>query len=275
MAQAVITFTTDFGTEDGYVAAMKGVVLGINPNVTLVDICHHIEPQNIAEAAFVLMTACSWFPAGTIHVVIVDPGVGTSRRAIILENEQAMFVSPDNGVLGYVMGVTSTEGYPNKARLVELPAGLTAHAITDPRYWRHPVSATFHGRDIFAPVAAHLSLGIPPAACGEPISSVYALPMPAPRPSAEGIAGHVIHIDHFGNIITSFRREDLPSGRWLIEIGSHRIEGFSESYQAAGVLGALAGSSGYVEIAARNGDASRKLGLRVGDAIIMREGSGS
>ncbi len=272
MEQAVITLTTDFGTEDAYVAAMKGVIIGVNPKATLVDISHNIEPQNIAQAAFVLGTAYPHFPGGTIHVIVVDPGVGTPRRAIILSNEQAVFVAPDNGVLGHVIGATSSEGHFGQAQLLELPSGFAARAITDPKYWRHPVSSTFHGRDIFAPVAAHLSLGVPPGAFGEAISQVYALPVPVPSLSGKGITGYVLHVDHFGNIITSLRHQDLPTGRWSIEVGGRRIENLSGSYEAAGSLGALLGSSGYVEIAARSGNAARQLGVRVGDKVTVKKG---
>jgi S-adenosylmethionine hydrolase len=272
MEQAVITLTTDFGTDDAYVAAMKGVIIGINPKATLVDISHNIEPQNLVQAAFVLGTACPHFPGGTIHVIVVDPGVGTSRRAIILSKEQAVFVAPDNGVLGHIIGATSSEGHFGQPQLVELPSGLGAWAITDPKYWRHPVSPTFHGRDIFAPVAAHLSLGVPLGAFGEAISRVYALSVPVPSRSDEEIIGCVLHIDHFGNIITSLQEEDLPLGRWRIEVGGRRIENLSGSYEAAGSLGALPGSSGYVEIAARSGNAARQLGVRVGDKVTVKKG---
>ena len=270
---AVITLTTDFGTEDAYVAAMKGVVLGIDPNAILVDICHETAPQSIPEAAFMLATAYPYFPQGTIHVVIVDPGVGSARRAIILQNQQAAFVAPDNGVLGYVLGATSAEGPAGDVELVELPPGWVGHAITDQRYWRHPVRATFHGRDVFAPVAAYLSLGVPASAFGEALSSMYALPVPIPSSSASEIIGWVIHIDHFGNVITSLKAQDLPTGWWVILAGDHRIYGLSESYEASGGVGALAGSSGYVEIAATGGNAARKTGLKVGDKIVLKKGS--
>lgn len=271
MEQAVITFTTDFGIEDAYVAAMKGVVLGVNPEATLVDISHHIEPQNLLQAAFVLGTACPYFPERTIHVVVVDPGVGTRRRSIILSHQQAVFVGPDNGILGHVIGAASPQAYPGRVELVDLPPGFSAHAITEGKYWHHPVSATFHGRDIFAPVAGHLSLGLPPDAFGGAISRIHALTVPTPRRSAGETSGCVLHVDHFGNIITNLRQEDLPAGRWLIEVGGHRIEGPGESYQAAGGLGALIGSSGYIEIAASNGNAARQLGVSVGDKIVARD----
>lgn len=155
-----VTLTTDFGTADGYAAAMKGVILGINPAARLVDISHGIQAQNIPQAAFVLGTACPYFPDGTVHLVVVDPGVGTARRAVILKTPRAYFVAPDNGVLSYVVRDGEKADRAEKGpRHIKLPPGLEAVSITRPRFWRQPVSATFHGRDIFAPVAARLSLG--------------------------------------------------------------------------------------------------------------------
>ncbi|HJX70178.1 MAG TPA: SAM-dependent chlorinase/fluorinase, partial [Dehalococcoidia bacterium] len=246
---AIITLTTDFGTQDAYVAAMKGVILGINPGATLVDICHSIEPQNIAQAAFVIGTAYDYFPQDTIHVVIIDPGVGSQRRAIALKTPRAFFVAPDNGVLSYVIGAS--------------PEEPQAVALTNPKFWRHPVSSTFHGRDIFAPVAAHLSLGVPLEEFGEVIPSLFAFPMPHPRMGANGeLIGHIIHIDHFGNLITNVKKEDLPSGKLCLEIAGQRIESLSTSYAAGDKLLAVLGSSGHLEIAAKNGSAAGLLGAK-------------
>ena len=188
----IITLTTDFGLTDAYVAAMKGVILGINPEAKLIDICHSIKPRNISQAAFVLSTAYEFFPQRTIHVVVVDPGVGTERRAIILRTPLADFIAPDNGVLSYVIedfyqphplsphllqsrgdgkgfqGAKPLKTTPaEQPRQIELGPELEAVAITKPQFWRSPVSSTFHGRDIFAPVAARLSLGSSPIDFGE------------------------------------------------------------------------------------------------------------
>ncbi|MFC1906717.1 S-adenosyl-l-methionine hydroxide adenosyltransferase family protein [Chloroflexota bacterium] len=180
---AVITLTTDFGMADAYVASMKGVILGINPEAKLVDIGHSIRPQDIRHAAFVLGTAHTFFPAGTIHMVVVDPGVGTDRRAIILSTPSAKYVAPDNGVLSHVIPefLDKTDETPPETTEVELPPGMEAVAITKSKYWRSPVSPTFHGRDIFAPVAAHLSLGFPASDFGEPVTSVVTLPLSHPQ----------------------------------------------------------------------------------------------
>ncbi len=270
---AVITLTTDFGLADAYVAAMKGVVLGINPGARLVDICHTIRPQNISQAAFILSTACEFFPRRTIHLVVVDPGVGTGRRAVILRTPEADFVAPDNGVLSYVIQRYCGDILEDDVRSVKLGAGLEAVAITESRFWRSPVSATFHGRDIFAPVAAHLSLGKPPSEFGEAINELIALPLPRPHRAPDGtVIGNILHIDSFGNLITSIKSRDLPpaSPAMVIEVGKELIHGLSRTYGTGGGLLALIGSSDYLEIALPGGDASAFLNVKVGDEVKIR-----
>jgi S-adenosylmethionine hydrolase len=194
----IITLTTDLGLTDAYVAAMKGVILGINPEAKLVDICHSIKPQNISQAAFVLSTAYQFFPQKTIHMVVVDPGVGTERRAIILRTPSADFVAPDNGVLSYVIQQFSAKPVEDivNAQQIELEPEMEAVALTEPRFWRSPVSPTFHGRDVFAPVAALLSLGFPPIDFGEAITSILMLPLPRPYQALDGLlVGHILHMD--------------------------------------------------------------------------------
>ena len=255
---AIITLTTDFGTQDAYVATMKGVILGINPEATIVDICHSIEPQNIAQAAFVIATAYNYFPADTIHVIIVDPGVGSQRRAIALKTQGAFFVAPDNDVLSYVIDAS--------------PEQPQAVALTNPKFWRHPVSSTFHGRDIFAPVAAHLSLGVPLEEFGEAITSLSAFPVPHPQVGANGeLIGHILHIDRFGNLITDVNKEDLPWDTFSLEIADRQIEGLSTSYAEGDKLLALLGSSGHVEIALKNGSAAGLFDARIGDEVKIKE----
>ena len=251
----IITLTTDLGLTDAYVAAMKGVILGINPEAKLVDICHTIKPQNIPQAAFVLSQAYPFFPEGTIHVVVVDPGVGTRRRAIILKTKLATFIAPDNGVLSHV---------------IQQSLAWEAVAITKPRFWRPKVSPTFHGRDIFAPVAAWLSLGFPLTDFGEVITSVTVLPLPQPYQAADGsIVGHIIHIDSFGNLITDLKGDDLPQAKQgvTIEVGNHLISGLSRTYAEGSGLLALIGSDGYLEIALKDGNASALLDAEVGDEV--------
>ncbi len=272
---AIITLTTDLGLTDAYVAAMKGVILSINPKVKLIDICHTIKPQNIPQGAFVLGTAYQFFPEKTIHVAVVDPGVGTERRAIILRTPSADFVAPDNGVLSYVLQqCKSVKGrLINNRQQVELEPGMEAVTITKPRFWRSPVSPTFHGRDIFAPVAARLSLGLPPIDFGEAITSVTRLPLPHPCQAPDGsLVGHILHIDSFGNLITNIKGNDLPQKKRAItiEVGNQIISGLSRTYAKGRGLLALIGSSGYLEVSLKGGSACALLHAEVGNEVKMR-----
>jgi len=270
---AIITLTTDFGLTDAYVAAMKGVILGINPEAKLIDICHTIKPQNIPQAAFVLGTAYQFFPRQTIHVVVVDPGVGTERRAIILRTPSADFVAPDNGVLSYVIQQSSTKPVGNNINQLELEPELAAVAITKPQFWRSSVSPTFHGRDIFAPVAARLSLGFPPTDFGEAITSVVMLPLPHPYQAPDGsLVGHILHIDSFGNLITNIKSDDLPQPKQVItiEVGNQLIHGLSRTYAEGRGLLALIGSSGYLEVSLKGSSARALLNADVGNEIIIK-----
>ena len=267
---AVITFTSDFGLADAYVAAMKGVVLGINPRARLVDICHTVKPQNISQAAFILSTACGFFPRRTIHVVVVDPGVGTGRRAVILRTPEADFVAPDNGVLTYIIQTYASGQAVDGLQPLE---GAEAFTVTESRFWRSPVSPTFHGRDIFAPVAAHLSLGTPPSDFGDPVSSLAVLPLPRPRRAPDGaLVGNIMHIDNFGNLITSIKSGDLPgeTGGITIEVGGEVIHGMSITYGEAEGLLALVGSSDHLEISLKDGDAGAFLAAGIGDEVKIK-----
>lgn len=270
---AVITLTTDFGLTDAYVAAMKGVILSINPEARLIDICHNIKPQNIRQGAFVLGTADPFFPPGTVHLVVVDPGVGTERRAIILTTPSAQFVAPDNGVLSHVITRYLTSPKETSPRgQIKLPKALKAVAITRAQFWRSPVSPTFHGRDIFAPVAARLSLGTPATDFGERVSSVAMLPLSYPQLTSENmLAGHILHIDSFGNLITNIRRADLPNNKPItVEVGQQAISGLGQTYAEGEGLIALIGSSDYLEIAVRDGHASSRLHASIGDEVRVK-----
>jgi hypothetical protein len=273
MRNPVITLTTDFGTDDTYVAIVKGVILGINPEVKIIDVTHGIEPQNIAQAAFLLNITYRYFPKQTVHVAIADPGVGGERQGVILKTPTALFVTPDNGILSYIVNETSqveasSAQYPQSLEKVELKRGLEAVAITDPRFWRHPVSSTFHGRDIFAPVAAGLSLGISPYEFGEKITSLHAFPVPRPFFDLQGnLIGHVLYVDHFGNLITNIKSTDLPHMNVTIEVAGQCIEGVSRYYEQEEGLMAILGSSGYLEVSLRSGSACDFLGVIVGDEI--------
>jgi len=265
---AIITLTTDFGLADAYVAAMKGVILGINPGARIIDICHSIQPQNVSQAAFVLSTAYQFFPERAIHVVVVDPGVGTDRRAVILRTPLADFIAPDNGVLSCVLPPSSDQPNDDRRRQVALAPGLEAVAITRPEFWRSPVSPTFHGRDIFAPVAARLSLGLSPADFGTPVSALSVLPRHRPCRAADGtLTGHVLHIDNFGNLVTSIKGDDLPDQAIAIEVGSQTISGLSRTYEEGRELLALIGSNGYLEISRKGGSACAFLEAEVGNEV--------
>jgi len=272
---SVITLTTDFGSGDAYVASMKGVILTINPEAVIVDICHSIEPQNIMQAAFILSTAYHYFPAGTIHLAVVDPGVGSQRKAIILKTAKALFVAPDNGILSYVIDepdktpakqVTQIAASPEPRKL---GARLKAVAITNTDFWHKPVSTTFQGRDIFAPVAAHLSLGVPVHKFGDSLSHVLAFPIPRPYHARGSLVGSVLHIDNFGNLITSVRSSDLPAEKITVTIGKQQIGGVNQFYAQKEGLAAIVGSSGYLEISLKNGNAAAFLGAKVGDEIRL------
>lgn len=271
----IITLTTDFGESDAYVASMKGVVLGINPNVKLVDVSHTVEPQNIRQASFIINSFYPYFPKNTIHLVIVDPGVGTKRRGVLLRTPDADFIAPDNGVLSGVLSrftagidVEKTE---NGIMRVKLPSVLEAVSLTNPRFWRDRVSPTFHGRDIFAPVAAAISMGFKPVEFGEPLKSMEFLPQPKPEHLENGaLTGNVIYIDRFGNLITNITREDITAlGTVRVKIGGREIIRISKNYAETGGLLALFNSTGNLEIAAGNASAKDTLGARIGDEVII------
>lgn len=270
-----ITLLTDFGTEDAYAAVMKGVILTRDPRAVLVDITHAIEPQNIRHGAFVLGSAYRYFPKNTIHVAVVDPGVGSERRGIILKVPDALFVAPDNGLLTYVIDQLdlNAEQVPESGTevvMIRLKRGIEAVSITDPRFWRTPVSPTFHGRDVFAPVAAGLSLGLSPYEFGEKTDVLNVIPIARPRLiGADELLGHVMHIDRFGNLVSDIRSSDLPPGPVEICVGAARIDGISRTYSESRGLAALIGSSGYLEISLRNGSAAGQIDVLVGDEVSV------
>ena len=272
----IITLTTDFGYDDAYVAAVKGAILNINPEATIVDVSHSIRPQDILHGAFILNAAYRYFPKQTVHVAVVDPGVGSERRAIILKTPSAIFVAPDNGILSYIIDdVFSVDGrsvIEQTHGLTELvfKKGLEAAAITDPRFWRHPVSPTFHGRDIFAPVAAGLSLGISPYEFGEKINSLHVLPIAKPSVDPDGnVVGQVLHVDRFGNLITNITSSNMSGKNITIEVGTRRIQGMTDYYAQGEGMMAVVGSSGYLEISLRDGNACDFLEIGVGDEVRL------
>ena len=267
----VITLTTDFGLSDHYVAAVKGSILSVNPLATIVDISHDIRPQDIEQAAFLLACTYVCFPPGSIHVAIVDPGVGTERRALALITTECVFVGPDNGVLSAALPDRLRQASPTSSR-VSLPDTVRAYSLTDNRFHRKPVSPTFHARDIFAPAAAHLSLGVAISDLGPPLPDIIALPPFQAQAAADGsLIGRVIHIDRFGNAITTVHADQIdPAAK--VEIGGRVITALIRTYAEAYDLTALIGSCGYLEVAVKGGSAEKELGIAVGDPVIVGRG---
>lgn len=270
----IITLLTDFGSDGPYVGAMKGAILSINPQATIVDLTHDVPPGDVFQGAFLLFSAISTFPADAIHLAVVDPGVGSNRRPIALQTERGMFVAPDNGLLSFVVGASGRSGAGSQSRAPEpysLEDGQRVVHLLEPRFWRHPVSRTFHGRDIFAPVAAHLSLGAGLDDLGNAVDQILAFPLPHAVTTGPGeIVGEVVFVDRFGNLVTCIRDEDVQTSEVRVEIGGRTIDGLSLSYEEGAGLLAIFGSGGLLEIAVTNGSASRVLGAGVGTLVRVR-----
>lgn len=241
-----IALLTDFGTKDYFVGAMKGAILSINKTAQIIDITHEIEPQNIASASFTLRACYKNFPKKTIFVAVVDPGVGSNRRAILVETEDYYFVAPDNGILSFAFEETEK---------------FNVYELTDKRFFAEEISATFHGRDIFAPVAAHLSRGTLPSEFGAEIKDFISAEKEINKPQ-------IIHIDHFGNLITNLKREDLPENCYL-EIDGKRIEKLQSFFAEAEIseLFMIFGSAGFLEIAAFRDSACKLLKAKIGQTV--------
>lgn len=303
MSAKIITLTTDFGTRDGFVGIMKGVILSIAPEVRIVDIGHWVKPQDVLEGQFLLIRAVTYFPKGTIHVAVIDPDVGTARRPIAVERDEMILVGPDNGLFTPWLD------------------GAAVYHLTNSRYFLDKPSATFHGRDIFAPVAAHLAGGVPPAEMGERIDDPVRLEIPKPKIKKGTIRGEVIHIDYFGNLITNIpayamepflQNQQLTSGHHksqtskkaslrseeekkaecgcVITVAKEKIYGLVSTYGAEPEIKtyvfkreetggsprpvpliALIGSHGYLEIAVPMGNAKEVLNARRGDTVTVRD----
>ncbi len=256
MAEQFITLTTDFGTASPFVAAMKGVILGINPALRIIDLSHEIPPFGLRHAAFFLAESLPYFPPESLHVIVVDPGVGSSRAVLHVRVAGQQLLVPDNGCWTLL------------AQKDKQPPEVIH--VTQTRYCRQNISTTFHGRDIFAPVAAHLSLGVPPSQLGTPVNEWQKLDWPGPVADAQGITGEVVFVDHFGNMITNIAGTSLPAGgqvRIAVAGGVEvpRVRTYSDA--PVGTLVGLVSSSGFVEVAESQGNASRRLGLGVGAAI--------
>jgi S-adenosyl-L-methionine hydrolase (adenosine-forming) len=257
---AIITLTTDFGTGSRYVGAMKGVILSINPAPQIVDLSHAVPPQDIRAGAIVLAETAPWYPPGTIHVAVVDPGVGSKRRLVYVEIGNQQFIGPDNGVF-------------SRLAAVQPPSKIIS--IDEPQYWMPDVSRTFHGRDIMAPVAARLSLGLAPEKLGRPVKQLVELPWPEVQQVPNRIEGEVIEVDSFGNLITNITRamlEHVPSGdSVLITCDEHETQGIFATFsdQPPMTLMAHVGSTGRLELAIVDENASAMLGVRIGAPVCV------
>ncbi|MGC2622626.1 MAG: SAM-dependent chlorinase/fluorinase [Candidatus Acidiferrales bacterium] len=260
MARPIITITTDFGSADSLVGSMKGVILSIQPDAEIVDITHKILPYDLLDAALAIGTAYKFFPPRTIHIVVVDPGVGTERRPVLATAGQHYFVAPDNGVLSMVY---------------QSEESLTVRHITSEHYFLQPVSNTFHGRDIFSPVAAWLSKNGQSLAFGEEITDFVRFTLPKPKPAGNGVKGVVLRTDNFGNLLTNFREEDLPQvlagSNFKMRVGTAEISRFAQTFGNGGpnepIL--ILGSSGFFEVAVNRGSAEKTTGAARGTEVSV------
>lgn len=254
----IIALLTDFGTQDYFTGAMKGVILSVNKKVQIVDITHEIPPQDIQSASFTLRTCYLDFPQKTIFTAIVDPGVGSDRRAILVETEDYYFIAPDNGLLSFVFNEHKT------FRVFEL---------TNEKYFKHPVSNTFHGRDIFAPAAAHLSNGVKPNEFGSELKDFVRFKENKPRKiSDDKIEAEIIHTDRFGNLISNLKKEDLPDNFTAV-INGNRISNLQQFFAESnkGELFMILGSAGFLEIAAFQDSAANLLKVKVPHKFLLRK----
>ena len=260
MSDPIITLTTDFGTNDYLVGAMKGVILNINPAARIVDINHHVAPFDILDGALAIASAYKYFPPRTIHVVIVDPGVGTERRPLLVSGEKQYFVAPDNGVLSMIF---------------ERESCVVRH-VTAEHYFLNPISPTFHGRDVFAPTAAWLAKAWQTEAFGEEITDYARFSMPKAKPAGQAIKGVVLRVDAFGNLMTNLTTEDVPaamvaSGDIKLAVNGKEVRKIARTF-GDGIPGepiAVFGSVGYLEIAVNRGNAARALGVNRGAEVSL------
>jgi len=263
-SRPIVTLTTDFGSGSAYIAQMKGVILSIHRDVVLVDVTHDIPPQAVRHGALTLDDACWRFPPGSIHVAVVDPGVGTDRAILLAEIEGHWFIAPDNGLLS----------------LASFGRASQFRRLTNARFWLPDVSATFHGRDIMAPAAAHLAAGAPPAEFGPVVPAPLQLDWPRPEFVGKECRGEVLIVDSFGNVVTNITANELArfgrSGELEVQIGATCVRGIVQSYaeRPPGTIVALVGSSGRLEIAVVNGHAARELGGEFGMRVSVRSPSG-
>jgi S-adenosyl-L-methionine hydrolase (adenosine-forming) len=257
----IITLTTDFGLNDHFIGTMKGVILSIEPEAEIIDICHAVQAFDVLDGALTISQAYSYFPTGTVHMVVVDPGVGTARRPLLVTSERHHFVAPDNGVLSLI--------YQREQR-------LSARHVTGEHYFLQPISNTFHARDIFSPIAAYLAKGVDPEKFGEEISDFVRFSAPKPKAAdANTLRGVVLKVDRFGNLITNITPQDAPMlfgenpSSFKIVVGQREIREIKDAYAlgAPGEVFGILGSMGYLEIAANRGAAAQLLGVGKGTDV--------
>ena len=254
---------------------MKGVILGICPDATLIDITHDIPAHDVAHAAFVLGGVCCYYPIGTVHVAVVDPGVGTARGPIIMVTPTGVYLAPDNGLLTYILlqngACARGLSRPGNAFMgsVQIPVldSCKAYVLDREEYWLKPVSSTFHGRGIFSPAAAHYSAGVSPGELETPVENVTCLDVPVPQEAGNIVLGHVIHVDQFGNLISNIRLTGSIDRVVKVEILGRLILGLSPSYESSDGLLVIIGGRGYLEIAVTEGSAARHLVAKVGTQV--------
>lgn len=258
----VVTLLTDFGLKDGNVGVMKGIIWTIAPRAQIADLSHLISPQNVLEAGLILARSAPCFPPDSVHVIVVDPGVGTERRPIAARLGNQRYVAPDNGVLTQVLEQAERAG--QEVEIVHLDK---------PRFWRKEISNVFHGRDIFAPIGGHLAAGMPLVALGSHIHDPIRVPLPTPQSIDHGLRTEVLHIDHFGNVSTSVRLEDLGDVRDLnVRLGGADVPGLYNTFGELppGELMALIGSTGWLIVSQVNGSAAQHLNVKVGDPVLVQ-----
>ena len=269
MAAPIVTFTSDFGLEDWFVGVVHGVIHEIAPGTPVADLVHTITPGHVSHGAFVLEAAAPDFPAGSVHLAVVDPGVGTDRRALAVGARGQYFVGPDNGLLEWALAAEGAE----------------VHSLTETRWFRRPVSRTFHGRDVFAPAAAHLASGVPLTAFGPRVGDAVRLPHHVPLRTEDGLTGHVVFIDRFGNALTDLTEASLQAAfgdsfdeaSLEVQVQERLVIELTRSYKNApvGTLVTILGSSERLEIAQVGGDAAVRMGLGEGDVVKVGRHAGS
>ena len=259
MADPLVTLTTDFGDDSTYVAALKGVLLGVNPAVRILDLNHTLPPQGLRATAVFLTEALPWFPPGTTHVVVVDPGVGTQRAVLCVEWAGSRIIVPDNGCWTPIL----RPGDPDPV----------VHRLTESKYWRPTVSSTFHGRDVMAPAAGHLTLGVEPAALGPRMDRWVRLELPRAKVTAHEVRGEVLEVDRFGNLISNVPVAALPAGgrEYAVRVDDQLVGLKVRTYAEAtpGTLVALTSSNGMLEIAVAQGSAAKRLRAEVGTQVVV------